>query len=166
MWRHNKVKQLLQINILFLNSWFCTANLLLKKEKETLWHTVASMLFGTRVRMDSTAWVNKINRSPLYFTIWMWSSYKDTFSVFCQYFHNLSGYQRNSEGKSPVFSSDPGQCHGSVTFLMSAAIQLVNPSHWPCLLSLLQMHSWKGPIVPSCSMHEVMHSPFIIRRQA
>lgn len=149
-----------------MNSWFFTANLLLKKEKETLWHTVASMLFGTRVRMDSTAWVNKINRSPLYFTIWMWSSYKDTFSVFCQYFHNLSGYQRNSEGKSPVFSSDPGQCHGSVTFLMSAAIQLVNPSHWPCLLSLLQMHSWKGPIVPSCSMHEVMHSPFIIRRQA
>lgn len=114
--------------------------------------------------MDSIPGVNKINWFSLYFTIWMWSSCKDTFSVLCQWFHRCIRILEEQWGVRVLFSLQTldnitGQC----TFMCQLHPSLWTLSIWPCLLSLLQMHSWKGLVMPSCS---TQHSPFIIRRQS
>lgn len=160
------MKQLLQINTLFLNSWFVTANLLFKKEKEILWHTVTSLLFGRRMRADSSPRVNKINSVPLCFNIWMWGSSKDTFSVFCKCFHKCIHISEEQQGVRVLFSLQTlDNVKGLGTFLCHVPSSLWTLPIWSCLLSWLQMYPWKWLNMPSCLMCEPMHSPFIIRRQ-
>lgn len=122
-----------------------SVNLMLKEGTEILWHIVAltSMLFG-RMR----TWVNKTNWFPLYFIILMWSSCKDSFSVFCQCFHECILIAEDLCSLGPGFPSDSGGWCTSVGFLLSTF------SVCPCLVSLLQVHSWKGLVVSSCSMLE------------
>lgn len=111
--------------------------------------------------MDSIPWVNKINQYPL--CIWMWRSSKDTFSVFYQWFHKCIRILEEQWGVRVLLSLQTlhnvmGQC----TCMCQLPLSLWTLPIWSCLLFFLQMHSWKGLVIPSCLMQ---HSPYITRRQ-